>query len=101
MVCAFRSSSGDQICSQSKQFLNGLDLITVGTTNVTALKEFQYRMGNHVSYMERNQPVRAPRLAPSLPHFRQSPVPPDKRLCAYTLVALKAPHTFGRFAAHR
>eukprot|EP00240_Pyramimonas_obovata_P015329 CAMPEP_0118932856 /NCGR_PEP_ID=MMETSP1169-20130426/10656_1 /TAXON_ID=36882 /ORGANISM="Pyramimonas obovata, Strain CCMP722" /LENGTH=296 /DNA_ID=CAMNT_0006875559 /DNA_START=132 /DNA_END=1018 /DNA_ORIENTATION=- len=54
----FRSSSGDQICSRSKQFLRGLDFITVGTTNVTALKEFQHRMGNFVAYTERNMPVR-------------------------------------------
>jgi len=58
LVCAFRSSSGDTICSHSKQFLNGLDFITVGTINTTALKEFQYRMSNFVLYTERNQPVR-------------------------------------------
>lgn len=54
----FRSSSGDQICSHSKQFLRGLDVVTVGTTNVTALKEFQYSMGQFVSYTERNMPVK-------------------------------------------
>ena len=56
---ACRSSSGNQICSGSKQFLNGLDVMTVGTTNQTLLKEFQYRMGSFVAYTERNLPVRA------------------------------------------
>jgi len=53
-----RSSSGKQICGQSKQFLNGLDVMTVGTTNTAALKEFQYRMGSYVAYIERNLPVK-------------------------------------------